>query len=114
MSAAVCLPSSSSTSVMTTCAPSAANSCASAAPWPRAPPVISATLPSSFPMVGNLDEGSRAFRVLVGDLEQDAVEDEELGQPQHTEADDVAEVGQQRVVGVLVLEDHHGEGRQQQ
>src|SRR5436190_5497071 len=114
MSAAVCLPSSSRTSVMITCAPSSANNRASAAPCPRAPPVISATLPSSLPMTGKLEERCRAFRLLVGDLEQDAVEDEELGEPQGAEPDHVAEVGQQRVVGVLVLEDHDGDGRQQQ
>src|SRR4051812_6090184 len=106
MSAAVSLPASSRTSVMITCAPSSANNRASAAPCPRAPPVISATLPSSFPMARKLQERRRAFRVLVRDLEQDPVEDEELGQPQGAEADHVAEVGEERVVGVLVLEDH--------
>src|SRR5579872_2630908 len=34
-------------SVATTCAPSAMNARASAAPWPRAPPVMIATLPRS-------------------------------------------------------------------
>src|SRR4051794_33735629 len=100
MSAAVCLPSSSRTSVMITCAPSDANSRASAAPCPRAPPVISATLPSSFPIcrtLRGLQERRGALGVLVRDLEEDAVEDEELGDPQHSEPDDVAEVGQQWV-----------------
>src|SRR5207249_8306141 len=40
-------PSSSRTSPTMTRAPSAVNSRASAAPWPRAPPVMIATLPSS-------------------------------------------------------------------
>src|SRR4051812_42071329 len=117
MPAAVCLPSSSSTSVMTTCAPSDANNRASAAPCPRAPPVISATLPSSFPMkrtLDELDERSGAFGVLVRDLEQDAIEDEELRDPEHAEPDHIAEVGQERVVGILVLEDDDGDRRQQQ
>src|SRR5688572_8494787 len=47
-------PSSSSTSVSTTRAPSATKSRASASPCPRAPPVISATLPSSRPIDGTL------------------------------------------------------------
>src|SRR5262249_14901592 len=44
------LPSSSSPSPTTTAAPSWTNSCASTAPCPRAPPLISATLPASLPM----------------------------------------------------------------
>src|SRR5215470_3434342 len=43
-------PSTSRTSPKTTFAPSLANVSASAAPCPRAPPLISATLPSSLPM----------------------------------------------------------------
>src|SRR5438132_4790331 len=43
-------PSASLTSPKTTFAPSRTNVSASAAPCPRAPPLISATLPSSFPI----------------------------------------------------------------
>src|SRR5437879_1530007 len=46
-SASTARPSASSTSPMTTCAPSRANILASAAPMPRAPPLISATFPAS-------------------------------------------------------------------
>src|SRR2546428_4973704 len=46
-SASTARPSASSTSPMTTCAPSRANIFASAAPMPRAPPLISATFPAS-------------------------------------------------------------------
>jgi hypothetical protein len=41
------VPSSSKTSAMMTCAPFSANNFAVAAPIPLAPPVITATLPSS-------------------------------------------------------------------
>src|SRR5262245_18045483 len=54
MASSTCLPSASSTSPNTTLAPSRTNRSASAAPWPRAPPLISATLPSSFPMSSSL------------------------------------------------------------
>ena len=47
------LPSSSRMSPKTTLAPSRANVSASAAPCPRAPPLISATFPSSFPMAAD-------------------------------------------------------------
>ena len=47
ISASTCWPSDSSTSPRTTFAPSEANRRASAAPIPLAPPLISATLPSS-------------------------------------------------------------------
>src|SRR5262245_28617679 len=114
MDAAACLPSSSSTSVMTTEAPSLAKSSASCAPWPRAPPVIRATLPSSRPMGRTLQERCRALRVLVGHLEQDAIEDEELGNPQHAEPEHVADVGEDGTVRPLVLEEHHEHRRQQQ
>src|SRR5436309_2179392 len=50
MAASTFLPSASRMSPKTTFAPSRTNVSASAAPWPRAPPLISATLPSSFPM----------------------------------------------------------------
>src|SRR5580704_6844302 len=50
ISAASLPPRSSWMSAMTTFAPSAANSRASAAPCPDAPPVMMATLPSSMPM----------------------------------------------------------------
>src|SRR5262245_32397396 len=50
ISASTFLPSSSSTSPSTTAAPSRTNMRPSVAPWPRAPPLISATLPSSRPM----------------------------------------------------------------
>src|SRR5262252_4992227 len=50
ISASTRRPSSSRTSPKTTWAPSRANSFASAAPCPRAPPLISATFPSSLPM----------------------------------------------------------------
>src|SRR4051812_22675065 len=114
MAAAACLPSSSSTSVITTEAPSLAKSCASCAPWPRAPPVISATLPSSRPIGRTLQERCRALRVLVGHLEEDPIEDEELRDPQHAEPEHVADVGEDRAVGIAVLEEHHEHGRQQQ
>ena len=51
ISAAVFAPSSVSTSVTKTVAPSSPKSRASAAPCPRAPPVTIATRPSSLPMV---------------------------------------------------------------
>src|SRR5262245_22101396 len=54
ISASTFLPSSSSTSPSTTAAPSRTNMRPSVAPWPRAPPLISATLPSSRPMIGLL------------------------------------------------------------
>src|SRR3954465_282348 len=44
---AVSLPGPSSTSASTTLAPSEANRRPSAAPWPRAPPVMSATFPAN-------------------------------------------------------------------
>ena len=47
MSASTPRPSASRTSPMTTCAPSRANINASAAPIPRAAPLINATLPAS-------------------------------------------------------------------
>src|SRR5262245_32433386 len=106
MSLAVCLPSPSSTWVIPTVAPSDANSRASSAPCPRAPPVISATLPSSLPIAPTLQEGCRTLDVLVRDLEQDAIEDEELRDPQHAEPDHVADVGEDLRVGVAVLEEH--------
>src|SRR5438309_5799669 len=110
MDDAVALPSSSSTSVITTVAPSWTNRAASSAPWPRAPPVTNATLPLSLcPCAMEADarshEGRRALDVLVGDLEEQPVEDEELGHPDDAEPDDVADVRQDRAVGVLVLED---------
>src|SRR6185312_13943854 len=49
-SAATFSPSASRTSVSTTRAPSATNRRASASPWPRAAPVITATLPLRRPM----------------------------------------------------------------
>ena len=48
--AATAAPASSATSVSTTCAPSAANSCEATMPIPLAAPVMSATLPSSRPI----------------------------------------------------------------
>ena len=53
MDASTFLPSSSRMSPKTTFAPSLTNVSASAAPWPRAPPLINATLPSSLAI--NLD-----------------------------------------------------------
>src|SRR2546427_10114886 len=50
MEASAFLPSASRMSPKTPFAPSRANVSASAAPWPRAPPLINATFPSSFPM----------------------------------------------------------------
>src|SRR6266545_2729165 len=50
MAASTFLPSASRMSPNTTFAPSRANVSASAAPCPRAPPLISATFPSSFPI----------------------------------------------------------------
>src|SRR5207248_6249351 len=50
ISDSTCLPSSSSTSPKTTAAPSRTNNRASVAPCPRAPPLISATLPASLAM----------------------------------------------------------------
>src|SRR5262245_60143270 len=50
MVSSIFLPSASRTSPNTTLAPSRVNRIASAAPCPRAPPLMSATLPSSFPM----------------------------------------------------------------
>src|SRR5689334_16479682 len=47
MASATCLPSASSTSPSTTRAPSRAKRRPSAAPMPRAPPLISATFPPS-------------------------------------------------------------------
>src|SRR5580765_8100328 len=54
MAASTRLPSASRMSPKTTFAPSWVNSSASAAPWPRAPPLISATFPSSFPIAISL------------------------------------------------------------
>ena len=54
MAASTFLPSSSRMSPKTTRAPSLTKVSASAAPCPRAPPLISATLPSSFPMTVSL------------------------------------------------------------
>ena len=51
MAASTFWPSASRMSPKTTLAPSRAKVSASAAPCPRAPPLISATFPSSFPMV---------------------------------------------------------------
>src|SRR3989442_5042194 len=50
MAASTFWPSASRMSPKTTLAPSLANVSASAAPCPRAPPLISATFPSSFPI----------------------------------------------------------------
>src|SRR5437870_10146966 len=50
ISRATFLPSSSRTSPSTTAAPSRENMRPSTAPWPRAPPLISATFPSSRPI----------------------------------------------------------------
>ena len=50
ISASTLWPSSSKTSPKTTVAPSRQNSLASVSPWPLAPPLISATFPSSLPM----------------------------------------------------------------
>src|SRR5258705_2068585 len=50
MAVSTFLPSASRMSPKTTFAPSRATVRASAAPWPFAPPLISATFPSSFPM----------------------------------------------------------------
>src|ERR687887_1790530 len=50
IASSTCLPASSRRSPTTTFAPSRAKSWASTAPWPRAPPLISATFPSSLPM----------------------------------------------------------------
>ncbi len=47
----VCVPPSSLTSLNTTWAPSEANIMAAARPWPLAPPVIKATLPSNLPAI---------------------------------------------------------------
>src|SRR5436190_22354884 len=51
MAATASLPARSSTSLTTTCAPSAANNSAAARPMPLPAPVISATLPSSLPVI---------------------------------------------------------------
>src|SRR4051812_7473108 len=48
------LPMSASASTATTSAPSSANRIACARPWPRAAPVMNATLPSSLPMRASL------------------------------------------------------------
>src|SRR5436309_531160 len=50
IAASTFLPSASRMSPKTTFAPSRANVSASAAPWPRAPPLSNASFPSSFPM----------------------------------------------------------------
>src|SRR5215831_18717778 len=50
IASSTCFPASSRRSPSTTFAPSRAKSWASTAPWPRAPPLISATFPSSLPM----------------------------------------------------------------
>src|SRR4029434_6874292 len=47
----VCTPPSSFTSLRATFAPSAAKRTAATRPWPLAPPVIKATLPSSLPAI---------------------------------------------------------------
>src|SRR5262245_29801284 len=47
----VCTPPSSFTSLRATLAPSAAKRTAATRPWPLAPPVIKATLPSSLPAI---------------------------------------------------------------
>src|SRR4029450_8241993 len=52
MAASTCCPSASRMSPKTTFAPSFVNVSASAAPWPRAPPLINATLPASRPPSG--------------------------------------------------------------
>ena len=54
-------PVSSLTSATTTAAPSLVNSRAAAAPWPLPAPVMTATLPSSFPM-------NASFRTHAGRL----------------------------------------------
>src|SRR5215469_15270201 len=61
ISSAVCLQTSSSTSPTTTLAPSLANSRASAAPCPRAPPEMRATLPLSLSIL-------KFLRLLPGAL----------------------------------------------
>src|SRR5512143_2424950 len=63
MAPAVRAPSSSSTSVSTTVAPSDANSRPSSAPWPRAPPVITATFPSSRPIAFSSFEFGKKIRL---------------------------------------------------
>ena len=65
IAASVRRPSSSSTSPITTFAPSCANILASVAPMPLAPPLISATLPSSLISHAPAFEcGGSSFRVL--------------------------------------------------
>src|SRR5882724_1167564 len=64
-SASTARPSASSTSAMTTCAPSRANILASAAPMPRAAPLISATFPASLmspPFAGHVWPGVLSYR----------------------------------------------------
>src|SRR5262245_52468462 len=75
ISASTFLPSSSSTSPSTTAAPSRTNMRPSVAPWPRAPPLISATLPSSRPMIGLL----LRVRFEPVDVRRDARFDRMLG-----------------------------------
>src|SRR5262252_8346681 len=62
ISASTRRPSSSSTSPKTTWAPSRANSFASAAPCPRAPPLISATFLSSLPIA------HPSYHMVIGSL----------------------------------------------
>src|SRR6266545_310651 len=93
MEASTFLPSASRMSPKTTFAPSRANVSASAAPCPRAPPLISATFPSSFPMARDHTPELR----LPGDLSDDA------------------DAGAQRVPGQVgqrqILHLHHVDGR---
>src|SRR5262245_10855682 len=65
-SCSTCLPSASRTSPITTFAPSFANSRASTAPIPRAPPLISATLPAS--LIPSPLAGRRRSRQSIGCL----------------------------------------------
>src|SRR6266540_1367166 len=71
MEASTFLPSASRMSPKTTRAPSRANVSASAAPCPRAPPLISATLPSSFPMETSPSAPGRRMRgdPVLGDVD---------------------------------------------
>src|SRR6185369_5820783 len=86
-------PSVSRMSPKTTLAPSRANVSASAAPCPRAPPLISATFPSSFPMAADYTP--------------------ELPLPRYLSDD--ADAGAQRVPGQVgerqILHLHHVDGR---
>src|SRR5712691_4424360 len=84
MPASTFWPSASRISPKTTLAPSLANVSASAAPWPRAPPLINVTLPSSFPMCVSLTS-ARGRRVrgdpVLGDV--DAAGEPDAGVAHH-------------------------------